>query len=144
MKILKLLMNETFAPTSSNSQIEKHCRAIDFAYTLNRTVSVLCSVLYADWYCNFFSIHFQMVVQCGPSLTACFVMFSFTLTYFVMFSFTLTTDCNAVSLIRFDLAQLRETAEKRQQSRARRYPASTAWLGQHCNKLATVAVCMLT
>ena len=32
MKILKLLMNETFAPTSSNSQIEKHCRAIDFAY----------------------------------------------------------------------------------------------------------------
>ena len=24
------------------------------------------------------------------------------------------------------------------------YPASTAWLGQHCNKLATVAVCMLT
>ena len=33
MKILKLLMNETFAPTSSNSQIEKHCRAIDFAYS---------------------------------------------------------------------------------------------------------------
>ena len=32
MKILKLLMHETFAPTSSNSQIEKHCRAIDFAY----------------------------------------------------------------------------------------------------------------
>ena len=25
-----------------------------------------------------------------------------------------------------------------------RVPASTAWLGQHCNKLATVAVCMLT